>query len=104
MVLLAVDGSDEADDLELAALAIDGTSTDVNVQLTAAQVAAKLTSAEKAMDPASQAPPPVPEDDSIAVRGAKRRNYQRGRPVRIFNKGLSLLNDAMFNKGQGCGG
>merc|ERR1719238_1327045 len=93
MAFLAVDGSDEsADEMaelknELAALAIDGTSTDVEVQETAAQLAAKLAEAEKALDPARP------------VRGPTRRTYQRGRPVRIFSKGLTLLNDAMFNKG-----
>merc|ERR1719197_1268860 len=33
------------------------------------------------------------------LRGPARRSYQRGRPVRIFQKGSSLLNDAMVNKG-----
>jgi hypothetical protein len=101
MVFLAVDGSDEPmDDVELAALAIEG-KTDVNVQQTAAELAAKLKSPEKAVDPASQGVSSVAsEDDSfVALRGPTRRTYQRGRPVRIFNKGLSLLNDATRNKG-----
>jgi malate dehydrogenase (decarboxylating) len=103
MAFLAVGGLDEPmDEVELAALAIDGKkATDVDVQLTAAQLAAKLKSSEKALDPASQNVSSVaPGDDSfMALRGPTRRTYQRGRPVRIFNKGLSLLNDAMFNKG-----
>merc|ERR1719281_2375304 len=102
MVFLAVDGKDDEpeDDVELAALAVEG-KLDVNVEQTAAELAAKLKSAEKALDPASQGvPSAAPGDDSfMALRGPPRRTYQRGRPVRIFNKGLSLLNDAMFNKG-----
>jgi malate dehydrogenase (decarboxylating) len=114
MVFLAVDGKDEQDEqdkqdeqdalqlLELAALAVEGvqTKTGVNVKETAEQVKMRLSAAEKALDSASQkAPPLAPDDDVMSVRGPTRRTYQRGRPVRIFQKGLSLLNDAMFNKG-----
>merc|ERR1719407_180155 len=45
--------------------------------------------------------PPVAMDneDFMELRGPTRRLYQRGRPVRIFNKGMNLLTDAMINKG-----
>ena len=111
LALLAADGRDDdfdellLDDLEVtAALAVDGKS-DVDVQGTAEQVAAKLTAPEKALDAVSRNAPPRAADiaaedpDVLAVRGPPRRTYQRGRPVRIFNKGMSLLTDAMRNKG-----
>jgi malate dehydrogenase (decarboxylating) len=100
MVFLAVDGRDE--EVELAALAVEGLSAapKTNVQETAAQLAAKLSVAEKALNPGSQSvPAPLPGSGPELFREPARRTYQRGRPVRIFDKGLTLLNDAMFNKG-----
>jgi len=104
VVLLSVDGRKDADDdLEItAALAIDGKGTkDVDVQ-PAAELAAQLKNSEKAVNAAKYdqtAAGPADNADTMALRGPTRRPYQRGRPVRIFNKGLGLLNDAMINKG-----